>query len=216
MIQADTHHDHDAMVMGDGTDTNALADQVKVEERLGHYIDLEALFLDVRGRPVTIGDIFDRPVVLLPPAIGWTAVPPDLCQGTGSQLLGLMLVLGIWQVPHFLILAAAQPVQDPGADRFPSVVRVWTKTERCLQILIWVCVYSLGIFWFLLNGGMLSPGFSAGLAVLALILPLVMGIFVYGRPARSKAKGFAAINLSMFLFMVLGILDRILPAVFPL
>jgi len=153
---------------------------------------------------------------MLPPAIGWTAVPPDVCQGTGSQLLGLMLVLGIWQVPHFLILAAAQPVRDPGTDRFPSIVHVWTKTELCLQILIWVCVYSLGIFWFLLNGGMLSPGFSAGLAVLALILPMVMGIFVYGRPARSKAKGFAAINLSMFLFMVLGILDRILPAVFPL
>jgi protoheme IX farnesyltransferase len=43
-----------------------------------------------------------------------------------------------------------------------------------------------------------------------------MGIFVYGCPARPKAGGFTAINLSMLLFMVLGILDRILPAVFPL
>ena len=153
---------------------------------------------------------------MLPPAIGWTAVPPDLCQGTGSQLLGLMLVLGLWQVSHFLILAAAQPVRDPGTDRFPSVVRVWTKTELCLQILIWVCVYSLGIFWFLLNDGMLSSGFSAGLAALALILPVVMGFYFYGRPARPRAGGFAVINLSMFLFMVLGILDRFLPAVFPL
>ncbi len=153
---------------------------------------------------------------MLPPAIGWTAVIPDVCQGNGFQLVGVMLVMGIWQVPHFLILAAGQPVFDPGADRFPSVVRVWTKTELCLQILIWVCVYSLGIFWFLLNDGMLNPGFSAGLAALALILPVVMGFCFYGRPARPRAGGFAAINLSMFLFMVLGILDRLLPAVFPL
>lgn len=153
---------------------------------------------------------------MLPPAIGWTAVPSDVCQGTGAQLLGLMLVLGVWQVPHFLILAAAQPVRDPGADRFPSIVRVWTKTELGLQILIWVCVYSLGVFWFLLNGGMLNPGFSACLAILALILPPVMGFFVCGRPARPGAGGFAVINLSMFLFMVLGIVDRFLPAVFPL
>jgi protein SCO1/2 len=66
VIQVDPHHDHDAMVMGDGMDTNALADQVKVEERPGQYIDLDARFLDARGRPVTIGEIFDRPVVLLP------------------------------------------------------------------------------------------------------------------------------------------------------
>lgn len=153
---------------------------------------------------------------MLPPAIGWTAVPPDVCQSSGLHLVGVMLVMGIWQVPHFLILAAGQPVRDPGADQFPSIVRVWTKKELCLQILIWVCVYSLGIFWFLLNGGMLNPGFSSGLAVLALILPVVMGIFVYGCRIRPKAWGFAAINLSMFLFMVLGILDRIIPAVFPL
>lgn len=66
LIQTDPHHDHDAMVMDARNDTSALADQVKVEERLGHYIDLGARFLDASGRPVTIGDIFDKPVVLLP------------------------------------------------------------------------------------------------------------------------------------------------------
>ncbi len=66
MILADPHHDHDAMVMGSGTDINALADQVKVEEQLGQYIDLDARFLDARGRQVTIREIFGRPVVLLP------------------------------------------------------------------------------------------------------------------------------------------------------
>ncbi|MDT8378083.1 MAG: UbiA family prenyltransferase [Desulfotignum sp.] len=150
---------------------------------------------------------------MLPPAIGWAAVPQALCQGTGYQLFGVMLVMGIWQVPHFLILAASQPVHDPGADRFPSFIRLWTKTELFLQILLWVCVYSLGIFWFILNGGMASPGFSAGLAGLALALPVVMGLCFRGRQERPRPGGFTAINLSMLIFMVLGILDRMLPVV---
>jgi protein SCO1/2 len=66
VIRVDLHHDHNAMAMDAGNDTSALAGQVKVEERLGHYIDLAARFLDARGRPVTIGDVFERPVVLLP------------------------------------------------------------------------------------------------------------------------------------------------------
>jgi protein SCO1/2 len=66
VIQSDPHHDHAAMVMDARNETSGLADQVRVEERLGHYIDLEARFLDARGRPVTIGEIFDKPVVLLP------------------------------------------------------------------------------------------------------------------------------------------------------
>jgi protein SCO1/2 len=66
VIQVDPHHDHDAMVMDDGTDINALAGQVKVEEQLGQHIDLEARFLDAQGRSITIREIFDKPVVLLP------------------------------------------------------------------------------------------------------------------------------------------------------
>lgn len=65
--QADPHHDHAAMVMADETDpAGALADQVRVDERPGQYVDLDARFLDSRGQPVALGDLFGRPVVLLP------------------------------------------------------------------------------------------------------------------------------------------------------
>ncbi|MCF8074712.1 MAG: UbiA family prenyltransferase [Desulfotignum sp.] len=153
---------------------------------------------------------------MLAPAMGWTAVPQALAHGTRIQLFGVMLVMGIWQVPHFLVLAAAQPVCDPGADRFPSFIRLWTKTELFLQILVWVCVYSLGIFWFLLNGGIVLPGVSASLAGMAFALPGVMGLCVVRFKAHAGAGGFTTLNLSMLIFMVLGILDRILPVVFPL
>jgi protein SCO1/2 len=65
--QADPHHDHAAMVMADDTDpTGTLADQVRVDERPGQYVDLDARFLNSRGEPVTLKDLFGRPVVLLP------------------------------------------------------------------------------------------------------------------------------------------------------
>jgi protein SCO1/2 len=67
-IQADPHHDHAAMIMADENDPTGapLADQVRVDERPGQYVDLGARFLDSRGEPVALKDLFGRPVVLLP------------------------------------------------------------------------------------------------------------------------------------------------------
>jgi protein SCO1 len=71
-LLADPHqehpaHDHTSMVMaGDDDGTGDLADQVKVDERPGQYVDLEARFLDSRGQPVELGTVFGKPVVLLP------------------------------------------------------------------------------------------------------------------------------------------------------
>ena len=65
--QVDPHHDHAAMVMADDTGPGgALADQVRVDERPGRYVDLDARFLNSRGEPVTMKDLFGRPVVVLP------------------------------------------------------------------------------------------------------------------------------------------------------
>lgn len=65
--QEDPHHDHATMIMADETDpAGALADQVRVDERPGRYVDLDARFLNSRGEPVTLKDLFGRPVVLLP------------------------------------------------------------------------------------------------------------------------------------------------------
>ncbi len=64
--QSDVQHDHGKMVMEVEDQAQDLADQVKVEERLGQYIDLGARFSDATGRVVEMAAIFDKPVVLLP------------------------------------------------------------------------------------------------------------------------------------------------------
>ncbi|MCF8092438.1 MAG: SCO family protein [Desulfotignum sp.] len=65
LYAADSGHDHNAMVMTEPSAAD-LADQVKIDEKLGRYIDLDARFLDSLGRPVKIREVFDKPVVLLP------------------------------------------------------------------------------------------------------------------------------------------------------
>ncbi len=61
-----SEQDHKKMVMAAEKEAPALAQVVKVEEQLGGQINKEALFADSSGRTVRIGDLFDKPVVLLP------------------------------------------------------------------------------------------------------------------------------------------------------
>ena len=46
--------------------TSGLAGQVKIEEQLGSFIAKDAVFKDSDGRQVSIADLIDKPVVLLP------------------------------------------------------------------------------------------------------------------------------------------------------
>ena len=59
-------HDHKKMVMAAKKEEPELTQQVKVEEQLGEYIEMDAVFKDSKGNQVRIGDLFDKPVVLLP------------------------------------------------------------------------------------------------------------------------------------------------------
>jgi heme o synthase len=160
---------------------------------------------------------------MLPPAIGWTAVTAPGGKGSGQDLVILMLVLGIWQVPHFLALRAGRWMLKAGGpceldhetSVFPCLARWWTKTEIQLQILIWVSLYSLAILLFLIRGGISSPEFSMILAAMALVLPAGMAWLQKRGSGRPGGPGFAVVNLSLLVFMVLGIMDRTLTGIFP-
>jgi heme o synthase len=153
---------------------------------------------------------------MLPPAMGWTAVASPDPSARMQDLLLLMVVLGIWQVPHFLVLWAGQPAKDPGAKRFPCLHRRWTGLELRVQVLIWASLYSLAVLLFLLKGGVGSPHISTLLGGMALALPLIMAVLPQRFPSRrGPGPGFAAMNLSLLVFMVLGILDRLPAGFFP-
>lgn len=63
---AHSSHDHEKMVMAATKEDPELTGQVKIEERLGEMIEMDAVFKDSKGKEIRIGDLFDKPVVLLP------------------------------------------------------------------------------------------------------------------------------------------------------
>jgi protoheme IX farnesyltransferase len=172
---------------------------------------------------------------MLPPAIGWSMVPFPAAAGTGQDLLMVMGVLGLWQVPHFLALRAGASISDsrgamdrlgssmgghssfrpPPSSVFPCMARWWTNTELQVQVLIWVSLYSLAMLLFLIHGGIASAIVSMGLGTMALALPAGMAWLQLQRRAWSGTAGVVVINLSLFVFMVLGIVDRTVTGLFP-
>lgn len=177
---------------------------------------------------------------MLPPAVGWSMVPFPASAGTGQDLLMVMAVLGLWQMSHFLVLRAGVQISGGGESKssrramdrrdgldgtsgfrppstsvFPCMARWWTTTELQVQVLIWVSLYSLAMLWFLLHGGIASAIGSMALAGMALALPAGMAWLQFQCRGRSGTAGFTVINLSLFVFMTLGILDRAATGFFP-
>lgn len=63
----DSHKmDHSKMIMAAKKEDPELSRQVKVEEQLGSYADLETVFTDETGNKIQLKEIFNKPVVLLP------------------------------------------------------------------------------------------------------------------------------------------------------
>ena len=137
---------------------------------------------------------------MLPPLIGWTAAgghPFD------PKILLLMLVFGLWQIPHFFIILIKNGSASPDCQAFPCFSKIFSETEMKLQTLIWTSLYSLSILLFTMNGPLNTPVFF--------LLPLINALVIIALVSAAMLKkdtlpsAFAAINLSMLLFMGAGI-----------
>lgn len=147
---------------------------------------------------------------MLPPAMGWVAVPREMAVHDLTGILIVMVIFGLWQIPHFFIILLKQCPKELEASPYPCFTRVFTRKEIKGQVLIWTSLYSLGILLFLLRGWIHSFGLSMSLGAIGLILPLLMtGLLGWKQHLPSLAPCFLAINLSMLFFMGIGILDRI-------
>jgi protoheme IX farnesyltransferase len=148
---------------------------------------------------------------MLPPVMGWVAVPRALALVDVTGLFIVMLVFGLWQVPHFFIILLKQAPRDLNAPAYPCFSRIFSREEIKAQVLIYTCLYSLGILLFLVRGWIHSPVLSLSLCMVALSLVFLMAAILKWRLiVHSLPFCFAILNLSMLLFIGIGILDRIL------
>ncbi len=88
--KVETDHDHSKMVMTAQKEEPALADQVKLEEQLGEYIEFGASFVDENNQPVDLKTIFDKPVLLLPVYFMCTSV----CNFLQAELANVLNLVG--------------------------------------------------------------------------------------------------------------------------
>jgi len=137
---------------------------------------------------------------MLPPLIGWTAAgghPLD------SRILLLMLVFGLWQIPHFFIILIKNGGASPNNQSFPSFSKIFSETEIKLQALIWTSLYSLSILLFAMNGFLNAPAFVSMSFINAMVIIALVAAAMFKKSTLPSA--FAAINLSMLLFIGAGI-----------
>ncbi len=137
---------------------------------------------------------------MLPPLLGWTAAgghPLD------SRIILLMLVFGLWQIPHFFIILIKNGNTSSGCQTFPSFSKIFSETEIRLQTLIWTSLYSLSILLFSMNGFLNMPVLFSVFFINALVIIVFVSAAMLKKDTLPSA--FAAINLSMLFFMGSGI-----------
>ena len=140
---------------------------------------------------------------MIPPAIGWAAVDnARLPWQTRSGLYILMIGLGVWQFPHFLLVFLKENRLDEGNPCTGGVMVCrgnagsrWWPGRLCS---------ALSMMLFALKGGIVSGVLSGFLLVsLALFLPLFLSFLLWKARPRSLDLGFRALNLAMLAYMAL-------------
>lgn len=147
---------------------------------------------------------------MLPPLIGWTAAGGS---ATAPDILILMAVFGLWQVPHFLIiLLKNRPHQSQNKDvnKFPCFTTLFSCNELKLQILIWTALFSLSILLFLMNGAINNPVLSLFSGLNAIFISFIILLIWLKNNRHNRICAFFAINLSMLFFMGAGICDKLI------
>lgn len=146
---------------------------------------------------------------MLPVLIGWSATGRPIFN---PAMMMTMAIVGLWQIPHFFIIelrTQGRQLVRAGAKQFPCFTDVLSQQEIIIQILIWTSLYSLGIFFFLMNG-LLNHSWLAGLCGLnAIGIVFSVSTLLLKQDRFNFSFAFAAINLSMLVFMGIGICDKV-------
>lgn len=145
---------------------------------------------------------------MLPVLIGWTATGQSL---SNPILINLMVILGLWQIPHFFIIllknSRGKRLKSSG-EEFPCFTAVFSRQDMHIQVLIWTSLYSLAVLLFLVAGTIDKLWVAAVISLNALAVLIPVSVLVILPHRFNLSFAFAAINLSMLLFLGAGICDK--------
>jgi heme o synthase len=147
-------------------------------------------------------------VGMLAPMIGWSAAGKEIID---PNILIILSVFGLWQIPHFFMVILKTRDKHPDyykSSRFPSFTHIFSKNEIILQSLIWTTLYTLSIMLFLINGSIQTQILSTLCGLNAVLIIFVISTILFLNKKQYYTFAFVAINLSMLLFMGIGIYDK--------
>ena len=144
---------------------------------------------------------------MLPPLIGWVAAGGSI---HASQILVLMAVLGLWQLPHFwlILLSGHEEYREPGLrnmlgvfsiEQLNRIMFVWVMAFACVAMVL-PMVHVIINTW--LRG------------VLVVCLMMLVLLFAHGLFFRHNVSGysflFKSLNISMGCVLWVAIADRLI------
>lgn len=143
---------------------------------------------------------------MLPVLMGWMAAGGD--GGLGSPKLWiLMVVFGVWQLPHFWLVVLAHQ-EDYRASNIPNMLRILSLRQLRQLVFVWVAAFLVLTLCLPLYGVILSETAAWILFANALILATVFGIGLQGDGDRYRAL-FRHLSLSLAIVMSLILIDGI-------
>ncbi|PLX66643.1 MAG: prenyltransferase [Denitrovibrio sp.] len=137
----------------------------------------------------------------IPPMLGFTALGGSM---SSPDILTVCAIMYIWQTPHFAMLAEKYS-EDYIKAGFKTLSLIYGNSAALLFIIIWVSAFISSLF-FVPVAGLYTLQTSAMIHTILAVLTTLMLLVFY----KSSTKVFHILNLSMVLFFLLLVVDRII------
>jgi protoheme IX farnesyltransferase len=147
---------------------------------------------------------------MLPPLIGWVSAGGSIC---ASQIIVLMAVLGLWQLPHFWLILLSDHEEYRGSD-LRNMLGVFSIAQMNRILFAWVLSFSCVGMMLPMVHVIMNTWLTGGLVVCLMVLVL---LFAHGLFFRHKVSGypflFKSLNISMGCVLWVAIADRLIPGI---
>ena len=144
----------------------------------------------------------------LPVLMGWMAAGGGGEGGLGSPKLWLlMVILGVWQLPHYWLVVLAHR-EDYRSSGLPSMLGILSVEQLRTLVLVWVAAFAVLTLSLPLYRVILSQIAAWALLANALVLASVLGASLRGG-GEGYRRLFRCLNLSLALVMSVILIEGI-------
>lgn len=137
----------------------------------------------------------------MPPLIGYTALGGEI---NAPEIMVVCAVMYLWQTPHFAMLAEKY-AEDYIKAGFRTLSAVYGKATTSVFIKIWVMTFLSSLFFVPLAGVYIYETSSNIHTVITVLTAFMLFLFY-----KNIHRVFHILNLSMVLFFLLLVIDRII------